>query len=524
MKMNKIVKVSVFIVLCVMLTSCVGDFDPTKPDFSSNEKAYTAVVNNIANSGSVVLNTASWAYANSYTTATVTITSSKQLDESTIDSAMNFYPLSDNTANKYAYPVRGFALIKKLTSKSVTFDGTNYITEVTFTVHSESVTTEAVAFITRAEVLKDKSGAFILNGDGDDKAGETSDSYIDYIMVSNKADSNGGAGDPTDALSFLTSNVTEEFAPSLALTCSGPTYPVNADGIVEKIRYTVQAPKYFEPDAAGTGIQSVYDDSLASLLNSLYKVQKRGPGSVEWVDVSLSFTYHSEDALDATHQVNNIQAHTYTADITYPTAGTAFRLVTVKAPDLKDSKSTAYYGHQAFVHYGSNKVINVGTAFYTSLYKTAPAYIIHDGVENQLSTEVTPYPQDEKSVSEITAAQNEILTVTSDGVNAPYSWTVEVTANKNLYLDSYDGFVVVDSDTANAKTYETKVTVLESAPDGATKLRISLVSPYIDGSSFYVYVGEGTTLVRNNKYPAELSFGCYKDASKGTLSGLIKLL
>lgn len=530
---KKILGFAPFAVVAVLLfASCGAEVGDTTANFGEAEKNATTTTSGSdyeVKSGDVDVSTASLSVGG-WDTVEFTIESFAKLNLSTLENAVTFYSLKDNTENAAYYPMHDAALAKKLLTTSEEKSSSGITTTLTYDVNLTNVTSSEIALIVDATKLKDKSGKAVLNLDGDDVAGEETDSFIFYI--------------DTDGSVSLNHSVDEDFCPAYGEFPETPTDLSDSDGnLTGKLRFTCDAPVNSEPAVATT----TYDTSWGSTLSKIVGFQTKAANETAWNDVALSFTYHAED--DAT---NGYEAHTFTADTPVLAPGTQYRVIAKGVPNISaPSWYTKVFGHEGKLFYGSKEYSQVAYVGTSSTFVTSPSYIVNSyGSDATTAKTWTPAKIDDET---ITANQNALLSVTAKARYKTYdyqgyiykydAWEWEITPATGVALSSATDFVVTDS---KGGKLDSTVSAVKDSDGEITKVYVELTNKnylgtYTTGSSLsgysssiptstgtntypILYVGHGTKLKENVAYPTQLEFGTYENTGiPSHISGYVKV-
>ena len=512
-----------------IMAGCKNSYDGTTANFKQKQDQITGNygAGKQAERSYVYISTSSIPKASKDSEITIRIDAKAALDEDSIKNSIKFYSLSDNATNKYYAATRGAELsaviddIREPESYGTNNTGSNVY--IDFRVDTSTVETAKIAVVVDATKLKYKSGAFALNGNGNEKCGEESDSFIEYIRVNKKAD---GTTDTTT----LNYRVNESYTASYLNTLNDtPTELLDDTSKPRGIyRFSVSAPrKTVEFNQYGMLVTTAYDDSLAEILAKTYKLQTQEPGSSKWTDAALTFTYHGTSSTDAT---NPYGENTYTTDTpALTTPGLRWRIIRTvsnfgqKAPDwFKD-----VYGHEGFF-----------TTAYSKEY-TQKAYPTDTGSPNyyDIPYESIPYGEDEtefifewdgnvtfsnKDDCSYDNAQNAQSSMFY--FDSSYGAPVYVTIEKNDSVADFeivgtDGFILVDD---NDHIIEAEKTLHTDVDGKIDEIILSPKNKYYIGN-VRVFVGSGTTIKENPVNTKQVKFGCYPEAEKGDLSGYVEL-
>ncbi len=487
--LNKAITVASTVLFSIFVASCAVDVADTTANFSEKEKeaiTTTSSGSRTLKSGAVYCSVSSISDASKDTQIAVRLSSYAELDAESVENAVNFYTLTDNSEDRNYYPVRTEILPKVLLHttepSSYLYGGT---TEFLYNVDTSSVTTSKIALFVDASLLKDKSGNAVLNLDEDDKAGEETDNAIKYIPVYYKA--NGFS------TTSLYSSTSENFRTQYLSRYISKTELSGSN--IGKIRFTVDAP-------VKTYSTGAYDNSLASVLADIYKLQIKPVSSTNWTDVALTFSYQTA--------YDNYQAETDV--IPHETMWRLVRknITTGSTPDWYSK----VYGHAGYFFYSGSKeyteIVYTGTS---SVYLESPVNIYVYG-KSQNNTSFTPANYSEETATD---TQNSLLIVTGS-TSAPVKWNIKPNPS-SLALSSATDFIVTN---ANNKKVESTVKTITGGDGRVISVEVAVKNTNANGP-FYLWVGNGTTLAENPKYPKQKKFGVPADTTKGDVSGYVRL-
>ena len=514
-----------------LLASCSdvytgGDADSTSVSFSSVEANVTKTANATGSfAGATTVSVSSTTISTAATDSTVTLqfSAKTRLDEDSIKAAVSFYTLAENkitvgTSTVYAYPTRTAISDSELLAYGESSVSSGSVTGTAlFRVNTASVTNGKIAVVVDAAKLKDEKGNKVLNGDDNETAGEESDSFIDYITVSAKAD-----GSTPDMINYTK----EDFAPAYMDLSASMNDAEDSNG-KQTGAYAVTVSAYdSDASALASDGKSVYKSGLESTLAGMYAVQVKKAGESAWTDKALSFTYVKETRNAGTAWESVSYSYVATTDVLTP--GDKIRLVTknLTKDALSDATNAAkLYGHTAYVSYKAKSYTSYGKSdgtdlFTQTFFATEPTYIVQNlnATGNFVATDY--------SASTITTAQQAAFNVkkVEDGY---YLFTLKkvnysdaTTGDAKEYqptFASYNDFLAVSEANSSYVTLDATV----------TKLTDSIVKLELKNQNFTgavsLYVGSGVTLSSNVLHPTQKTFGTYKDVSKGAVSGYVKL-
>ena len=512
MKLKLIKTAAALLVAATFLAGC--KFEGTKASFNEDNKTgYNAVLDsgsgnvNVPKAGVITLfNTSNFGIANDKSEIVVYIISQGKLEEKSIDAALNVYTLTDATDDNYAVG-RSSALPKTLRKIDVVecVNGISavyspigewcdnefcVVTQVYYYVNTSTVTKEAVAFYADATKLKEKTGQLILNGNGNEKCGEESDSFIDYVSVAKKADKTTD----TDSLK----GIGEDVCPTFNLNCSStPSEFELADGKQTGVLiYRVAAPSKTNSST------TIYADTFAADLSKMYSIRTLAIGDKKWTETPLSFTYDSEN-------------HRYEAKTAALAYGTKYVLVTKENNSLEWTAAKDWYGHVPRLGYTKNRK-NYSSARTYNYFKDSPAYILNTPNNDDSTTEAT-FGSNNYGQGAFDTTQRALLSV-SKRTNA---FLITIDTSNKIRFGSYDGFVVTDDKLTTIKTK--KPVVYAEDETGVYSVLVELENKNLDISSFKVWVGEATTIKGNKAYPTQLKFGAPAVEDTSLLTGYVQI-
>ena len=519
---------SLLTMTALIFAGCVQNFDGTKVNYEQKKeeitgkfgpasKAWTGYVN--MDGYNTNTSTASkQAYVSIY------IDSASKLDMASAESAITFYKLKDNTDNAAWYPMHEAELTKTLVNSRITYKWRNDYDSVSggddiqgvstyfdFDVDTESVTTSAIAVIVDATKLKDVLGNFVLNLDGNYKAGQESDSWIDYLSVNWDKE-----GNPTTGLTcnvWSSSSYRENFRPEY--TPINP-YAINITAnSTDPDKYDITIPAY--PFAKAPNETPEYEgDSLVSAMISSFLLRSKGLEEAAYKDDSLDWTF------DTDHYKATTPAFAY---------GTKFTVIMKKTAYAVPEWFTKVYGHAAF----------------TDEYPSDSKMELHDMLGNPVGPITVDYLKDEpdfivnsfydpddtawvalNGIS--TTNQTDLFNVSRSTTQVSYkknsgSYTVRynkftITPRSNVIIDAYEDFIITGS---NNQKLDAVITVLKNADENQTIREIYVETKEPIDFDPCLWVGSGTTLKENKAHPKQLKFGTFKDPLEGEAIGYVKL-
>ena len=523
---------SLLTMTALIFAGCVQNFDGTKINFEQKKEEITSSYGtaNPAWSGEVIITDTPIAQASKTTDIDVVILSPYELDMATIEDAVSFYKLKDNTDNAAYYPMHDGDALKKelLYSDAVAYSSgkCNVKTTFTFIVNTEDVTTDYIAVIVDATKLKDTLGNFVLNLDKNYKAGEESDSFIKYIGVT--ADKDG-----TPITSYLTAlsapnpddRIKEDFRAEY-----NPVNPLDitvAQNSEDHSKWDI-----IIPTGNPVSIDPSYeaDKSLADTMKASFKLRTTGLDKTsENVDLDWAWS-DSPAGYKAT-----------TPELAY---GTTFTVIMIMPEITAPDWYSKVYGHPGFTtQYEKGATMDLDDLIQgtpnqsrlpvtTDYLKTEPDGFI---VSNFGDSDNSTWSAGTTSIATITGYQKALLNVTrrdiftyyNDESRYYYKWEISPSTSlaNPVVLDAYDDFIVVkyNSNTGAYDKVEIEKEVVTNSDGTLRTIYITTKYP-VSGAGLNLWVGSGTTLKENKAYTNQKKFGTFfKDASKGDASGYVQL-
>lgn len=499
-----------------------GDADSTTVSFAGAEAQYTQP-NATGKLTSIVTDIyySSIGQAAEDSTVTLTFYAKTRLDEESIKQAVAFYALTENeisvgTGKIRAYPKRTEQLPSSLLVYGEPDIYSGYVTgKARFRVDTSKVDNGLIAVMVDAAKLKDKRGNFVLNGDGNETAGEESDSWIDYIRVEN--DKNGVYITSDKRLQY-SSNYKEKFAPQYTYWDDLEELKGFSESKYANGEFTLRIDAPYNNYILDDNIYNLhYRENLAATLKNIYSVQVKAAGETSWgAEQPLTFEYKSD-------------RYQYVATTPQIPVGAKFRIVikTITKDALPaDTDAEKLYGHAAYASYKKNSYTDYYEYDdYDNFYyyfETEPSYIVQEANDTD-DFEAGDY----YSYRNITSAQQSFFDKWERiGKN---KWLVsleeeilyDIGDDDKLYprFEKIDGFkVVLNKDSGDSYT-ELNATITKI--DDRTVL-IELPSYYTNGT-IELWVGSDTTITGNTLHPTQKTFGSFVDVSKGVVSGYVKI-
>ncbi len=496
MKLNKYIKAAA--VLLAAATALAGcKFNGTTTSFKGKEANSYKATEAVSEPGSII-DYESSINAEDKAEVYVTIASKAKLDEKSIENALNFYVLSDPADKNFA-PVRGAVLPKTLRKIDVDkgtdaygFDGDYILTTVYYYLDASSVTNDYVALVADATKLKEKTGVMVLNGNGNKKCGEESDSFVSYIGVTGTGITSLNWNGPA--------YYGENFAPTFGYAAITPEYELDADTHTYRTGVIIYDTSLLstgrKEKADGTKVYAT-TEALKAALNNMYVFCTLPIGADKWTETPMSWELQ-----------DNGYAYKYkTAALEY---GTKYYIKTKANNSLEWPEAKDFYGHTPRMSWNDNKD-TIGTInTWGSLY-TEPKYIINEP-DNTVSSASTWIPKNDSVDFSTyqTGNTNGLLNYSKYSNYVQVSISMTYSNNPQLFrLNTYDGFVITDK---NYNIVKTKAPVVYEKDDlGVISIIIELEDKNIDltsGETYYFMVGEKTSLVENKSWPNQLYFGC----------------
>lgn len=501
----------------LVLTGCVQNFDGTKVNYSQKKEELTGRYGNTNSAKGLKSSNIQLPYsiakAAEDTEITVTFSSCEyELDKDSVEKAVTFYKLKNNSKNNYFAPEYDGDLTKTLIHVT---EPQSYTGSVSFLyrIDTSSVQTDTIALVVDATKLKYKNGSYVLNNDRNLKAGEVTDTVVRYIDVLLKADGSTPSKIGDSMGNFAKESYTWSFSDWYGYIYEEGNLVDSEGKPTGRIRFYVPAPIN---TASFDAIEHTYDGTLAETLSKMFKLQIQEPGTSKWKDgAKLEFTYHSADSTEPS--TNPYYENTYTTDTPVFEPGTKWRIIqdTSVAYGTAPAWVADYYGHPEFK---DNR---------KALVDVVP------GVDSQGNPKANFVPYGDKDTPYIFAwpttwtftsaaasctasaaqtAQSGMFTVTNSGTGK-----ILIKPAANVVLEGTDGFIVVDSNNAIIETEKT----VHTDSDGVVDYILLTIKDKFFNGTVKVYVNEKTTLKENSFNEKQKQFGCYPDQSQGELSGYV---
>ena len=505
----------------LMLAGCTNNFDGTKVNYEQKKQEMTDNLGTVDSAWTGYVNCNTWniEQAGKQSNIEIRIESRTKLDMDSALAAITFYMLKDNTDNSAYYPMHDGECTKTLVGTNEsgawkdfaqTGNSTDGIRTIfKFDVDTSAVTTNMIAVIVDATKLKDVFGNLVLNLDTNHKAGQESDSWIQYITVNRDKD-----GNPTTNLS---NTVYEDFCYTF-MPIDLSSVNDSLDNATGKVTFIIDAVPVNEAGDA-------YDETLAPTMKQSFVLRTKGLEEAAYKDVALDWTY---------------EAGQYKATTEVLPYGTKYSLVQIMTSFTRPEWITKVYGHPAFTDFfpaGAKDEILSRTS---NVLTEQPDYIVDDPTDPADSGDSwTAGAYDEDDVIDY---QNDLLQVTRSRTQAYskwisgyyddqgnyhsgyyeyyyyYKWTIS--PESGVKLKTYDDFIVTGD---NYNKLETVISYVKNSDDTIRTIYIELKN-IVCGFTPTLWVGNGTTLEENTAYPKQLKFGSpYKNILMGEAGGYVPL-
>lgn len=522
MRLNKYVLTAVVMMFAVAFTGC--KFTGTTENFKNNEYSAKTVTGSSSNgtaqvvSGNVTGVTSYIRFADEESEVEFTINSYGVLNYDSIDAAVSFYTLKDNSVDTEFYPVRDVVLPKtrKDISENITSTvGKKVTTTVTYVVDTSSVETEEIALFVDAAKLKERSGIYVLNGNRNEVSGEESDSYIDYIQILYKDD----AITATDTLAYVT---TEDLNPEINDLSSYLSTEWELDESSKpngtlKLTFDVSSFAYTK-----NGVD-IYPEDLASFLNKYFTVETRGLTEKKWKTETVSFAYSEADK-------------NYVARISGFRMGIGYQVIANKGVSYAWTQFAECVGHPCmFGGYGKTKM-KVSLTQDVYLYVIEEPSFIYNVPSSGSEIAFIPgnfsfsFEDNQKDVLEAEYLCKSSKTLSGSTVVSDVK--IKVSIESSLYLagirfDKIDGFILVRLDDNDDYINTVPVTVAPYSSDvlGVYEVMITVKNKNlsIEKDKLELYVGAGTTILGNTAHPKQTAFGFYEINGISDLDSCVKI-
>ena len=516
MKLNKFIKAAaVLLAAATVLAGC--KFQGTTTSFKGNEENSYKAKDSVAEAGCIVDGSSSIT-AGEIAEVWLQIASRGELDKNSVVAAFDLYNLSDPADKNFA-PVRTTALPgKKLRKIDVEYDkddngftGTYVLTTAYFYIDATNVTTDYVAFKADATKLKEKTGALILNENGNKKCGEESDSYVAYVGVT-------GTGVTTNLNWNFAVETMENYSPTFGFKLT------NARVLDETNTYpTGPIVYYLEPlstacktKADGTEIYA-NTDAITAALNKMYKFRTLPAGAGKWTESDLIWTWDDTKKYFKSNQ---------TAALDY---GTKYLVEVKENNSLEWPEAKDFYGHTPRMSWNDNKNHMAGnggleTPFVFNTMVSEKSYIL--GMpDNNVSGAQTWAPVTDPTFETYQTGGSGLLSVEKHSNYVMVSIRDSYKNAPQLFrMKTYDGFVITDKYFNIVKTKAPVVYEQDSL--GVISVMIELEDKNIDltktGTTYYFMVGEKTSIEENKSWPNQLKFGCPATYKQYGLPGYVR--
>ena len=499
----------------LVLTGCVQNFDGTKVNYSQKKEELTGRYGNTNSAKGLRYSNiqlpSSIAKAAEDTEITVTFSSCEyELDKDSVEKAVTFYKLKNNSKNNYFAPEYDGDLTKTLIHVTEPYSYTGSVSFL-YRIDTASVQTDTIALVVDGTKLKYKNGSYVLNNDRNLKAGEVTDTVVRYIDVLLKADGSTPSKIGDNMGHFADESYTWSFSDWYGISLYNDL--VDSEGKpTGRIRYYVDAPIN---TASFDAVETTYDETLAETLSKRFKLQIQEPGTSKWKDgAKLEFTYHAANSTTATDPYSK---NTYTTDTPVFEPGTKWRIIqdTSVAYGTAPAWVADYYGHPEFkdnrkalvdVVPGVDSKGNPKANFVPYGDKDTPYIFAWGTTWTFISAETSC------SYAAAEGVQSNMFNVTRLGKNICI-----YPADSSVVLEGTDGFVLVDD---NDAIIETEKTVHKDSADVIDYILLTPKDKFFNGD-VAVYVNEKTTIKTNTYNENQKQFGWYPDQSAGELSGYV---
>ena len=495
MKLTKLLKAAAaLVVVATALAGC--KFEGTKSDFKADARNGYISQNDAAPENAATISV-SGSLLESYaqeSIITVTITGKTQIDTKSAEKALDFYALSD-AANATSVIVRGAKLPKTVKNIDTYKSGSNFVTQIYYTVDATgNGKKNKIAFVADAKSLKDKAGKLVLNGNGNEKLGEESDSYIN----SNITVSYYKEGDVRTATEALVGH-TENFHPTFGFGAFSGWSAVTDDAGKETGALEASFGPVPYETVNGTDI---YPQGFASELDKMYVLRYLPMGAKDWKESAVTGWAWNDTVKK--YEVKTAAVLEY---------GTRYAFLEKSNNSVKWAEAEALYGHVPVISYEKDKKNFDETTIdtYTTVY-AAPEWIVEIPDNSESATAAT-FPATGASYGRTAyfTTQDELLNCYWNNDNT-VRIEIDSTYTNSAYdirFDSFSDFIITDSK-YNKLKIKAPVAYKADATGRVYQILITLEDKNIAHTGLRVWVGEGTTIKGNKLYPAQVKFGCPK--------------
>lgn len=500
----------------VAITGC-SNFAGTEFNYSEKEtqKLGSTGIGVTSLTGATVDCTNTISVASERSTIEVTITNGATETKIDIDSAkaaMQFYTLKENNPTS-AYLMKD-ADLPKPTVWRVTEDPASHTTTFELELNTSTVTKNTIALFVDATKLKDKQGNLILNGDGNYKRGESTDSVVKHIAVTTKADKTTA----TDSISGAVQDFSPDFTFNTIAYAPTLTYLTGTDGYATGEYEVRVTPKTYNQTAYND--TAAINKNLSAKLNAAYKLCISKPGATATEKKDLSFSWDETKGY-------------YKASAGNLEVGTKGEIETtfIDLSDIAPTWYEAYYGAKAFTKQSQIGYKSLGATATATVVVAEPDFIVDSYTAADYTAPITAATWHAKTAIDPATAQQSFLSV---GGSAATKFTVRLPAAGDLeFASENNDFMVIGTIDSVEVKLPIKVTYKKNDANVDNKLKqveIEITNKNLSyGTSagqynnVKVYVGNGTALKANPKYPKQVKFGTYKNVADGIHSGFVAL-
>ncbi|MBO4405045.1 MAG: hypothetical protein J5780_06950, partial [Treponema sp.] len=430
------------------------------------------------------------------TEITLTVKSYTRLNRESVKEAVSFWIVSKSLYFEYGSPNRNMQLDCEMIdfTESVSSGNAstqNVTTTVEFKVNTMMVNLNTIAVFIDATKLKDVSGAFVVNGNLNERCGEETDSLVRYILVSEKY---GDSHTPTESLLY---SYGEDFAPKLDYKKVFDCYVYEDDGKYSLISGSASYYMY-----SGNSSSAMEKMNVAPVLGKMYRLQTREEGKSEWNDVALTFTYYPDDKV---YKTQPVQFETGTKIRVIKTVPSMEEGVTEAMP----SNTYGHIPHQSYTDSYTEVIEDTSGPFVSCYFPQENQNYIVSLLKDGDSFRAGTYDYDS-----ITGTQKSFFDVTDKG-EGKYVIDLKQNLGKEIKFVSYDDFLVTDD------MYNPIPFTLTKKDDDSVVMQLK---NRFYSESVFIWVGNGVVIDRNPKDGLySTKFGIFKDVQYGAASGYVNI-
>ena len=511
MKKNRLFSALAVLTAASVFTGCFNGTDLTKQyeDIQNRNASTATYASNTSDSASI-------SYTSSVTVTSADLEANRKLNEVVVDFTSEF-AINEETLSAVSFlgltnVADGYATEKALTATLVKVTSTEKAssllqTTAYYSVDLSSYNNDTVAIRVNAATLKDVYDNAVLNGNGNEIAGEDTDGFVTTESVNQNA--NG------DAFAETISSPVKAYAPKITLTIAKAAKINAVTSNIDGIEFTV--------DPWDLNLKGDVNKDSAAKLNSIYKLQIVTPGENSWTDKAFNFAWDETAG-----------KYAYLVPVSDLLPGTKYRVVKTNDPAM----TLKEYDVEAKVTYGSVVTYEevTGLTGVSNIYDTDTKTIVSTTAYTISADLATPNTPDEVQKG-LLASPVTRKALSINGYGARFEIEFDFTALSDginpvgIVSGADSDFIVTTNATYGYKKVDCEVAVVQGNTAGVTKIVVTTKTPdpkdkkainYL-ASDLLVWVGPNVKISSNAKNPAQVYFGTAKDAVKGAASGYVQL-